>query len=385
VLIKTNQLGGVIMKAFQGLSFNQTNSTILKPALFSAALLFASVSTNAATYDFTDFGANSIANGINNVGQVVGASNFNGSNATLWNGTTATNLGTLGGIASRANAINDSGQIVGYSYIGNNTIHATVWNGNVISDLGTLGGVLSIANDINNRGQIVGISGVVNPNGGGDNGSAVLWANSTLTNLGTLGSPSYASANGINDLGQIAGESNLINNSATRATLWNGGTLTDLGALAGGTSFANSINNAGQVVGYSYLTNNTNSMRATLWEGGTITDLGTLNGGTSEAKSINELGQIVGISDGHGFLWENGVMTDLNSLVNLSLGLTIVNAKGINDFGWIVGDALDINGFQHGYVLSITSLSNVPVPAAAWLFASGLGAFGVAKCRSKKA
>jgi hypothetical protein len=78
-------------------------------------------------------------------------------------------------------------------------------------------------------------------------------------------------------------------------------------------------------------------------------------------------------------------MTDLNSLVNLSLaGLKIVTANGINDLGWIVGDAFDINtGSLRGYTLSIGP-SAVPVPAAAWLFASGLGAFGVAKRRSKK-
>ena len=45
-------------------------------------------------------------------------------------------------------------------------------------------------------------------------------------------------------------------------------------------------------------------------------------------------------------------------------------ATGINDNGWIVGDATNINsGLTHAFLLSPTT---VPVPGAVWLFGSGL-------------
>jgi probable HAF family extracellular repeat protein len=370
--------------------FQQLTSTILKPAIISTALLFASFNTHSATYTYSQFGANSTANGINNVGQVVGASIFNGnSTATLWNGTTATNLGTLGGSTSQAIAINNSGKIVGTSKVSDNIVsHAVLWNGTNATDLESLGNsYLSTPTSINEVDQIVGRAMLIfrSPPPDGPNirqgpSTAVVWNNGIETPLSALG-VNLSNATGINEIGQIAGQSN---NSATRVALGSNGTLTDLRTL-GDFSSANSINNAGQVVGYTSLANDNTYRHATLWDEGIITDLGNLNpnGGTSEANSINNLGQIVGNSDGHGFLWENGVMTDLNSLVNLSLGLTIINAKGINDFGWIVGDVHDFNtNTYYGYLLSAPS--NVPVPAAAWLFASGLGAFGMTKRRSKK-
>jgi probable HAF family extracellular repeat protein len=65
--------------------------------------------------------------------------------ATLWNGATATDLGTLsGGTSSSANAINDVGQIEGYSWTTdaatdpNSTTRAILWNGTTITDLNSL-------------------------------------------------------------------------------------------------------------------------------------------------------------------------------------------------------------------------------------------------------
>jgi len=66
----------------------------------------------------------------------------NATHATLWNGTTAIDLGSpLGGTNSYAYAINASGQVAGLSETaGNATVHATLWNGTTATDLGTLGG-----------------------------------------------------------------------------------------------------------------------------------------------------------------------------------------------------------------------------------------------------
>src|SRR5262249_5340857 len=90
--------------------------------------------------------------------------------AFLWQHGTMTDLGTLPGRpTSLANAINNTGQVVGFSQDpdGNNTV-AVLWQNGVMANLNTLippGShfFLQEALGINNRGQIIG-TGVL-PNG----------------------------------------------------------------------------------------------------------------------------------------------------------------------------------------------------------------------------
>ena len=85
--------------------------------------------------------------------------------ATLWNGTAATDLGTLGG-SSHANDINDIGKVVGESYTVDGILHAVLWDGASLTDLNLLldsdtvnaGWVLSSAQSINNQGWIAGVA-----------------------------------------------------------------------------------------------------------------------------------------------------------------------------------------------------------------------------------
>jgi probable HAF family extracellular repeat protein len=76
-----------------------------------------------------------------------------------------TPLGTLGGNQSEAFGINDSGQVVGYSRLsGDQENHATLWNGTTATDLNNFldastmneGWILSEARGINDNGWIVG-------------------------------------------------------------------------------------------------------------------------------------------------------------------------------------------------------------------------------------
>jgi probable HAF family extracellular repeat protein len=95
---------------------------------------------------------------------------------------------------------------------------------------------------------------------------------------------------------------------------------TDLGTLPGNTSsYAYGINNSGQVVGQSYFGG---PGRAFLWDATSgMQDLGTLPGDcTSYARGINDSGQVVGDSytfdiAPRAFLWDaaNG-MQDLGTL-----------------------------------------------------------------------
>ena len=145
--------------------------------------------------------------GINSAGQVAGYSGAASGelHATLWNGTTAADLGTLGGTNSQADAINATGQAVGTSNIvGDAATHAVLWNGTSVTDLGTLGGKNSYALGINTLAQIVGYSDTAT---GGDD--ATLWADGKIIDLnsvltGALGANvSLTEAVAINDSGWI--------------------------------------------------------------------------------------------------------------------------------------------------------------------------------------
>jgi probable HAF family extracellular repeat protein len=114
-------------------------------------------------------GAGSGATGINNFGEVVGASDtraFGIEHAFAYFGTPGSggrmvDLGTLGGSDSGANAVNDKGEITGDSNLpGDNASHAFIRTPDLgMVDIGTLGGTNSIGFAIDSAGQIVGQSG----------------------------------------------------------------------------------------------------------------------------------------------------------------------------------------------------------------------------------
>lgn len=137
---------------------------------------------------------------------------------------------------------------------------------------------------------------------GGNEARAELYS---VTDLGTLGT--WSRALGINDAGQVVGAS-VTGDGFTRAFLYSNGTMMNLGTLGGiGTgpvpysySIAWGINNAGQVIGESLSTDN--NYRAFLYSNGTMTNLGTQLGGvSSSASAINNVGEIVGIVNFGGF------------------------------------------------------------------------------------
>jgi probable HAF family extracellular repeat protein len=279
-------------------------------------------------------------------------------------------LGVASLYDSYATAINSSGQVVGYSYTAQRNVHATLWNGTTATDLGTLGGKNSYAAAINDLGQVAGYSDTARakiPH-------ATLWNGTTATDLTTTSPLAWSEATAINSSGQVAGYA-FTPFVGTQATLWNGNVSTDLGmGYSGGVeSHATAINSSGQVVGYSYTSDYT-FKRATFWNGTAATDLGALGGLGSSANAINSSGQVVGYSysypnemtsiDKVATLWSNGNIIDLNSLLDdstASAGWVLTNATGINDNGWIVGNA-------RNYLLGVNNhafaLQAVAVPEA---------------------
>lgn len=121
---------------------------------------------SAQRYSFTDLGTpvgpyrGSWASGINNAGQVVGASQKVGedsTHATIWNGTSAVDLSKPDWTFSSANGINDAGQVAGSGIFGG-AWHAISWSGTNVIDLTPPNRTDSYANGINNAGQVVGVS-----------------------------------------------------------------------------------------------------------------------------------------------------------------------------------------------------------------------------------
>ena len=200
-----------------------------------------------------------VVNAISNTGQIVGQNSQDNTypltlwigHATSWKNGVATDLGTLGGEAdmgypfgysSSANGINDLGQVVGWStttpipasppgpaWYGQSPVHALLWAATGgMRDLGTLpGDTYSSASKINFFGQVIGTSG---------NTAAVdpVAYNEFLDNrYEVIGRPfAWTQRSGMQDLNTlISAKSGWVLNSATGINFW--GQIVGSGTLNG--------------------------------------------------------------------------------------------------------------------------------------------------------
>lgn len=327
---------------------------------------------------------------INGLGWVAGAAATKGNasqHAALWKGTTATDLGTLGGSNSAVEwpVHNDHGLVAGISETSTtdplgeawscaafiatdgHTCLGFAWSAGTMTALATLGGNNGYAAGANNAGQIVGWaetskhdSTCVKP--------AVLafkpvvWAagKHAVTALPTLPGDPDGAATATNDRGQVVGISGICDQdvgrfTARHAVIWNDGTPTKLPMLGGvAWNTPTSIDDRGDVVGFADLPGDksgTPNFHAFLWtrSGGTR-DLGTLPGDAySEALGINDRGVIVGVSYAAGFassrafIWQHGKMRDLNALLGSKPSFALLYANDVNDKGEITGGACELN------------------------------------------
>jgi len=284
-------------------------------------------------------------------------------------------LGPLGGV--EAHGINDAGQTAGLG--GNPAL------GFVHDDVNGFVGVGAALAGINERGQACGtlgtsamlytpgtglsalplFAGAMNATAEGlnDLGGVAGWAElaplgysrafrylpgTGMVNLGTLGGGSASTAHGINNRNDVCGESFVNGGAARRAFLYRDGFgMVDLGTLAGhahATAYA--INDAGEIAGIS-ADSGYAAPHACRWSPAGIRDLGTLGGDQhSLAFGINEHGQCVGFSARSGAVDQRAmVATDLAGMVALQDELDpeearrfiLVNARAIDGAGRIAG------------------------------------------------
>ncbi len=325
---------------------------------------------------------------INDRGVVVGVSenglidplaNFPEIDGVVWKNGRIIDLGTLGGNTSAAGAVNSRGQVTGLASntipdsfnqslgppnvlwnFGVTQIHAFLWQDGPMQDLGTLGGPDSAGLFVNERGQVAGVSYTSftpNPSTGIPTQDPFVWDNGRMIDLGTLGGTAGWPF-GINNRGQVTGQSNVADDVHFHAFLWSRGVLTDLGTLGGDNSSARWVNDAGEVVGRANLYPGLINRHGFLWKNGVMTDLGILPGDTcATAYAINSSEQIVGDSvicggTNRGFLWENGgPIVDLQTLVLPGSDVTILETNYINDAGEISGFGMNSSGDMRAILL----------------------------------
>ena len=209
-------------------------------------------------------GLNGSANSINNRGRIVGSAEnalpdttcpveltFAQLKPVLWTKDGVKELPIIDGdIDGVATYINDRGEVVGFSGDCTSGPHALLWTNGTVTDLGSLGGLVNIATAINNHGQVVGYANLP-----GDNFvlRAFLWQDGVMTDLGVFPGDVHSLAIGINDKGQIVGDS-CDESFSCHAFLWQNGAMLDLNSLVHSPDApflenGNSINSRGQIAG----------------------------------------------------------------------------------------------------------------------------------------
>jgi probable HAF family extracellular repeat protein len=219
---------------------------------------------------------------VNNLGHVAGIHyNEDGERAFIWRDGVMRELPALSeGESTTVTGINDRGQVVGASVFDRQLARGVLWENGVATDLGRF---LPLA--INNRGQMVGSC-----RDDAGSGHPCIWEAGSLTMLNV---PAPAHARDINDHGEVVGTM-FLGPDQQHAFLWRDGTLTD---LTPGARFADgvAVSNSGIVAGRVSVPEG--GQRAFAWRDGTLELLPHVAGehvGDAEVYGANDRGEIVG-------------------------------------------------------------------------------------------
>ena len=312
--------------------FTETRDGVFRPRLYDAGQV-----RELGTLG----GANAYAVGLNDHGQVVGASEFSPGNATTHafrtRGAGMIDLDPAGSADSVAIAVNNKGHVVGRAWFGEpgqTARHAFHWTPQTgIVDL-TPGASVSSANDINDAGTAVGFVGVPS---GDPEGLPFRWTRSEgvvpLTSFSSRGSD----ATDINAVGQVTGTSTFPGQDGDRAFFWSRQDgIVNLGSGSGQESEAGRLNDKGLVIGV--VEDPFESTRPLAWTraGGLVEFAGA--GVDGVPRDVNNAGQVVGDLENRAFVWTRaGGVVDLNTRIpGAPPGLVLRSARSISDGGAIV-------------------------------------------------
>jgi probable HAF family extracellular repeat protein len=328
-----------------------------------AVVLTLACAARAQFYAVTDLGAlggtNGIAYGINNREQIVGTAQTGMGNyhAFLFDGGRMVDIGTMGRSNSWAYGINDNGWMVGASGMPGSNMHAFVCTNALMNafmvDLGTLGGSNSAAWMINMHGEMAGWAATSN-----GNHHAFFMTNFTMRGMMDLGTAGGTNSEAycLNSNGMVVGYAMMSDGSqepimSTNAMLGSGSMMTmgmgGMGASGGQSWF---VNDMGQTAGQAQMPGG-NHQAFVSGGGGMMgrvsVDLGTLGGTNSIAYCLNNAGTAVGTAGTatgmpHAFMVTNALggmvhMMDLNDLIPTNSGWELMEARGINALGQVVG------------------------------------------------
>jgi probable HAF family extracellular repeat protein len=210
-------------------------------------------------------GNNGQASAVNNRGQVVGVAETDKTDPTCQNPVVKPAIwekgevhalptapfrdGIVGGGPGPAEN-NDKGQVVYVAVTCDFSATRTLlWHNNRVTDMGTFEGLSLTPTSINNKGQA---TGTYTTNTGLNRG--FLWQDGVAIDLGSLPDHPQVHGNSIDDRGQIAGQTCVLDQSSCTVFLWQNGAMTDLNDVVPADSSLymfdpSTINSVGEIVG----------------------------------------------------------------------------------------------------------------------------------------